>query len=77
MSKREFFNPLDNLNTGSVPQQSTASAKPGELMATAAIYNETVGVCPKCKGRMTSGLLPNSDSVYFCTVCRVSTPMQD
>lgn len=70
MSK--IFNPL----YANLEQQQTATAS-GDQVATAAIYNEVQGQCPKCKGKMTTGTLANADSVYFCETCRVTSPFTD
>ncbi len=76
MTKRPIFNPLFP-NRGLEVQQATASAKPGEQAATAAIYNMDLGTCPKCHTKMTTGVIANSDSVFFCEQCRVATPFED
>lgn len=73
---RKRFNPL--LDTLPVRQPHVATAADGTPMeATAAIYNEKVGECPKCKKAMTTGIIANGDTVFFCPHDRVSTPLQD
>lgn len=65
-----LFNPLDAL-----PQQSLSNSL--DLESTSAIHNMTIGTCPKCQTPMGRGILANSDAVYFCHSCAVSTPIQD
>lgn len=65
-----LFNPLDNL-----PLQSLSNGL--DLESTSAIHNMTIGTCPKCQTTMGRGILANSDTVYFCHSCAVSTPVQD
>lgn len=40
-----------------------------------AMDNSTEGQCPKCKGSMGTALAAANETVYFCTSCRVSSPL--
>jgi len=73
MSTKPIFNPLQ-----AEPEQVVvANADQPAMEATAAIYNENVGECPKCKTSMATGTIGNGDTVFFCTTCRVSTPQKN
>ena len=76
---RKIFNPLFHATTPSVGENNAATASSSDkgMVATAAIFNEKVGECPKCKTSMQSAQIANNDTVFFCSACRVSTPMQD
>lgn len=56
-------------------QEATAAATEAQV-ATAAVSNTTEGVCPKCSRSMGFAMIPTGQ-VYYCTTCRVSTPMQE
>lgn len=66
----KIFNPL----YATKPQVSTSSV-PG--VSTSALTNTQVGICPKCNRDMVQAVLANQDSVLFCEVCTVSSPMPD
>ncbi|MNQ71189.1 hypothetical protein D3C85_858510 [compost metagenome] len=53
--------------------EATAAA---DNMATAAVNNTEEGVCPKCSRTMGIAIIPLGQ-VYYCTPCRVSTPMME
>jgi len=72
----KIFNPLDALASKRAAEQDQ-TVQASDQIATAAIYNETVGECPKCKKKMVTGVIANSDSVFFCQVCRVAAPFAD
>ncbi len=74
MTKKTIYNPLTDVVQ---PQVAVANADQPPMEATAAIYNEKVGQCPKCQTSMTSGTIGNGDTVFFCPTCRVSTPQQN
>ena len=74
MTKKTIYNPLTDVND---TQVAVANADQPAMEATAAIYNEQVGQCPKCKTGMTNGVIGNGDTVFFCPSCRVSTPPQN
>lgn len=63
--KRPIFNPLE------------ATASSGAQTATASMYNEEVGVCPKCNASMTRAVIANNETVFYCEADRVSTPLPD
>lgn len=75
MSEPKIFNPLRARAQASAHDNVATSGD--AQVATAAIYNEIVGECPKCHTKMTTAVIANSDSVYFCAKCRVATPLQD
>ena len=64
--KREIFNPLTAIASGGVRQAATAS-----------LYNEDVGVCPKCNTPMIRAVIANNETVFYCEADRVSTPLPD
>jgi hypothetical protein len=66
---RKIFNPLEALS-------STADVE-ARHTATASLYNEEVGVCPKCKTTMTRAVIANNDTVFYCQADRVSVPLPD
>lgn len=74
------FNPLFDVPS---PVQKAESAADRDMVdgkpmtATAALYNQTQGQCPKCKQKMTTAVLANTDSVYFCERCCVTMPLSD
>lgn len=88
MSK--IFNPLADIG---MPVKPTApvvatenpaifNALSGVVEASAqvsesAVFNTDVGICPKCKNSMNTAVLANNDSVYFCSGCKVSSPLKD
>jgi hypothetical protein len=57
------------------PQQVVASAD-GKEVAVASVDNSNEGVCPKCRGSMGTGIIPQGQ-VYYCTGCRVTTPIPE
>lgn len=69
MNKRVIFNPLavNNVSQSSGEQQ----------VATASMQNTKVGICPKCDENMTRAVIANTDTVFYCEACRVSTPLPD
>lgn len=68
-----IFNPLESLS-----ESGAFDADANDLQSTSAIYNEDVGICPKCKRQMEDAVLPiNEDTVFFCPHCRVTTPKPD
>jgi hypothetical protein len=77
--RRDIFNPLSQesgkTETGYGDGISQSSDK--KQTATAAIYNEVVGTCPKCGQAMATAQIANGDTVFFCHKDRVSTPMAD
>lgn len=75
MQKSQIFNPLKHSLSGE--QQQSTSSVDGANVATAAIYNEKQGECPKCKNQMITAVIASADSVFFCEKCRVSTPLAD
>lgn len=58
-------------------------AKPVEVkteknVATARIDNAVAGICPKCQTQMGQAALGQSmgnQTVYFCNLCRVASPI--
>ncbi len=51
-------------------------AEASSLESTAgAMDNSTEGECPKCKGQMGTAVAAKSETVYFCSKCRVSSPI--
>lgn len=77
MTSKKIFNPLFSQRE-TVPVATAAAASDSKgIMSTSAIFNEQVGVCPKCKNSMMTGAIANSDTVYFCPTCRVSEPLAD
>ncbi len=43
-----------------------------------ALYNEKVGVCPKCGQPMSKAFIAHpADEVFYCDGCRVSSPLPD
>lgn len=79
MSIKPVFNPLfDSVSTVQKSESAATELVDGKPMtATAAIYNQTQGQCPKCKQSMTTATIANSDSVYFCERCCVTMPLSD
>ena len=75
MSNKQIFNPL--FNAAQQSSAAVAGSADDQQVATAAMYNEKIGECPKCKTKMMTGVIANSDSVYYCTGCRVSMPLED
>lgn len=64
-----IFNPL---------KQAPAAANTGPaatMKSESAIYNERVGVCPKCNKPMGQAVIENGDTVFYCEADRVSAPM--
>lgn len=57
-------------------QEATASDTSVPNVATAAVTNVTEGICPKCSRSMGFAVIPTGQ-VYYCTQCRVTTPMQE
>lgn len=82
MTMRKIFNPLNHIEVepGQV-SESTDTNSPldvgQQLESTSAIYNETVGVCPKCGNEMTTSKIANDDVVFFCQKDRVALPRPD
>ena len=64
--KRVIFNPL---------QAIASSGERAEV--TASLFNEEVGVCPKCNQPMIRAVIANNDTVFYCEADRVSTPLPD
>lgn len=64
---REIVNPLYS------KEQIKTQKKP--MIATARMENATPGICPKCKHPMDVSRLSNRQEVYFCTTCRVASPL--
>lgn len=64
--KRAIFNPLEAIASGGTHQAATAS-----------LYNEEVGICPKCNTPMTRAVIANNETVFYCEADRVSTPLPD
>lgn len=62
-----------NLFAETAQVEATAAA---DNVATAAVNNTEEGVCPKCSRTMGIGIIPLGQ-VYYCTQCRVSTPMME
>ena len=67
MQKRAIFNPLDVVSTSESSDQ----------VSTSSLINSDVGTCPKCKKTMTLAGIANTDTVFYCEACRVSTPRPD
>lgn len=44
-------------------------------VSTSSLFNETVGVCPKCAASMQLASTA-TEQVYFCPTCSVSEPLQ-
>jgi hypothetical protein len=64
------FNILDHIPD--VPAVSTS----GEgHVSESALYNEQVGICPKCGMQMTTSVIANNDSVFYCPKDRVALPL--
>lgn len=76
MTSKKIFDPLFSAIADG-PKVATASGDSKGMMSTSAIFNEQVGVCPKCKNNMMTGVIANNDTVYFCMACRVSEPLAD
>ena len=78
MDSKSIFNPLFSQKETPKANVATASGASGKgHMSTSAIFNEKIGVCPKCQGNMITGTIANNDTVYFCPGCRVSEPLAD
>lgn len=76
MAMTQIFNPL--LHRAPTINVAVANARvEGVQTATAAIYNEKIGECPKCKARMGTAIIANADAMYFCEKCRVTVPLRD
>ena len=70
--KRTIFNVLDHIPTITAGSGSAVSSD--SPIATAAFYNNDVGICPKCKSPMGTATIANDDTVFFCTKDRVALP---
>lgn len=57
------------------PQQAVACAD-GQEIAVASVDNSNEGVCPKCRSSMGTAIIPQGQ-VYYCSTCRVSTPIPE
>lgn len=79
MTSKKIFNPLFSQRETNAPSVATASVGSDSrgIVSTSAIFNEKIGVCPKCKNNMITGVIANNDTVYFCPGCRVSEPLAD
>lgn len=63
-----IFNPLDHV----VSNDSKASS---DLESSSKVLeNDTHGVCPKC-GQAMGVSKTSKEEVYYCSPCRVSSPM--
>jgi ribosomal protein L37AE/L43A len=63
-SGRELFDPL-------------AEASGRTESTSGAMDNSKEGTCPKCSMQMGTGLAANVETVWYCTKCRVSSPMSN
>lgn len=63
-----FFNPLDAVFKNEPSSEKLESNSK-------AMSNDTHGVCPKCKNNMEMVGLSSSEKAYWCTRCRVSSPL--
>lgn len=78
MKTPKIFNPLyaDQASTFEA-QAATGEGDGDKMVATAAIYHDKIGICPKCDTQMGTGVIANHDAMYYCEKCRVTTPFQD
>ncbi len=53
---------------------STVACTPTESTS-GAMDNSKEGICPKCKSQMGTGIASKNEVVWYCTNCRVSSPM--
>lgn len=67
MSK--YINPLEN----DTEEQENLTKN---MESTSNVLNhEGPSVCPKCKKNMGTARLASNEVVYYCTKCRVSSPL--
>lgn len=85
--RKKIFNPLNHIKKDFTIKEVTAAdltvvpfgkKEVDEAMVSqSAFFNEVVGVCPKCQGKMTTSTIANNDTVFFCTKDRVVLPCPD
>jgi hypothetical protein len=71
----KIFNPLHSIPDIAIPKISESESK-SNLQSTSSLYNETVGVCPKCGNKMKVTKAEGND-VFFCPKDRVVLPLPD
>lgn len=65
--KKAIFNPFESIGHDAKAEESTSS-----------LFNTQIGVCPKCQQPMGKAKLKMPpDELFYCTPCRVSSPMLD
>lgn len=62
-SGKKLIDPFES--TSSESQESTSGA----------MDNSKEGTCPKCSKQMGTAIAANTETVWYCTTCRVSAPM--
>ncbi len=69
----KIFNPLDFIKDPEPVIESTSSDE--QMESTSSLVNDQVGICPKCGSPMSTSIIANNDTVFFCPKDRVALPM--
>jgi hypothetical protein len=69
----KIFNPLDHVE---IPVLETSVSKSQPLKSTSSLYNEKVGICPKCGVSMSKSTV-DGEEVFYCSKDRVVLPLPD
>ena len=67
---------VTNLLADTLPERNVITAADGQEVAIAAVDKSSDGICPKCRSTMGTAIIPQSQ-VYYCTSCRVTTPIAE
>lgn len=70
----DFINPID-IDVTEQAKLSQSTSKESMESNSAVLTHKGPNICPKCSKSMGFGRLANDEQVFYCTSCRVSSPL--